>query len=86
MVAYSAVNNFLKYNKILAPKLFEQNYSKGTMIIEDFGDLTFSKLLLKQKNISHGFFNRNGGKSTGIYKSLNCGLGSNDKKKELKKT
>ncbi len=50
LVAYSAINNFLKNNKILAPKLFEQNYSKGTMVIEDFGDLTFFKLLLKQKN------------------------------------
>ena len=39
-----------------------------------------SKKLLKQKNISHGFFNRNGGKSSGIYRSLNCGVGSKDKK------
>ena len=40
-----------------------------------------SKKLLKQKKISHGFFNRNGGKSSGIYKSLNCGPGSKDKNK-----
>jgi len=40
---------------------------------------------LKQKKISHAFFNRNGGKSTGIYKSLNCGLGSNDNKEKMKK-
>ena len=38
-----------------------------------------SKKLFKQEKISHGFFNRNGGKSFGIYKSLNCGPGSNDK-------
>ena len=44
-----------------------------------------SKRLSKQKKIRHGFFNRNGGKSTGIYKSLNCGLGSNDKKHKIKK-
>ena len=31
------------------------------------------------------FFNRIGGKSTGIYKSLNCGLGSQDKKQNVKK-
>ncbi len=43
-----------------------------------------SKNLFKQKNISHGFFNRNGGKSTGIYKSLNCGPGSNDGKNKIK--
>ena len=35
--------------------------------------------------IKHGFFNRNGGKSTGIYKSLNCGPGSSDKKNNIKK-
>ncbi len=28
--------------------------------------------------IRHGFFTRQGGVSTGIYESLNCGLGSND--------
>ena len=43
-----------------------------------------SKKLSKHKKISHGFFNRKGGKSTGIYKSLNCGLGSNDKKNTIK--
>ncbi len=39
-----------------------------------------SKKLSKQKKIAHAFFNRNGGKSKGIYKGLNCGQGSNDKK------
>ena len=42
-----------------------------------------SKRLLKQKKISHGFFNKNGGKSKGIYKSLNCGPGSKDKKTNI---
>tara|TARA_B100001123_G_C14939705_1_gene879184 strand:+ start:33 stop:785 length:753 start_codon:yes stop_codon:yes gene_type:complete len=40
-----------------------------------------SKLIKKHKNISHGFFNSLGGFSKGIYKSLNCGIGSKDKKK-----
>jgi len=40
-----------------------------------------SKLLKKHKNISHGFFNSLGGYSKGIYKSLNCGIRSKDKKK-----
>ena len=44
-----------------------------------------SKKLLKQKKIRHGFFNRNGGKSNGIYKSLNCGIGSKDNKIKVKK-
>ena len=44
-----------------------------------------SKLINKYKNISHGFFNSQGGYSKGIYKSLNCGLGSRDKKINIKK-
>ncbi len=43
-----------------------------------------SKKLKKLKGISHGFFNKEGGKSRGIYQSLNCGPGSNDKKKYIK--
>ena len=45
----------------------------------------YSKKLLKFSEISHGFFNRNGGVSKGIYKSLNCGVGSKDKKINVKK-
>ena len=44
-----------------------------------------SELIKKYKNISHGFFNRNGGFSKGIYKSLNCGTGSKDKKIHIEK-
>ncbi len=44
-----------------------------------------SRKLIKFKNIRHGFFNRMGGFSKGIYKSLNCGLGSNDKIKDITK-
>ena len=45
----------------------------------------YSKKLSKFSEISHGFFNKNGGVSKGIYKSLNCGLGSNDKIYNVKK-
>ena len=44
-----------------------------------------SKRLSQQKKVRHGFFNSNGGKSTGIYKSLNCGVGSKDKKNNVQK-
>ncbi len=44
-----------------------------------------SKLIRNIKNISHGFFNNQGGYSKGIYKSLNCGIGSRDKKINVKK-
>tara|TARA_B100000795_G_scaffold174377_1_gene131641 strand:+ start:297 stop:1058 length:762 start_codon:yes stop_codon:yes gene_type:complete len=42
-----------------------------------------SKKLSKFKNIEHAFFNKLGGKSTGIYRSLNCGPGSFDNKKYI---
>ena len=42
-----------------------------------------SKKLQKFNNIDHGFFNSVGGVSSGIYKSLNCGIGSKDKKKNV---
>ena len=42
--------------------------------------MIISRKLSKFKEIKHGFFNRSGGKSKGIYKSLNCGPGSKDKK------
>ena len=44
-----------------------------------------SKILNQFKNIEHGFFDKKGGKSSGIYKSLNCGSGSFDKKINIKK-
>jgi len=44
-----------------------------------------SKKLSRFKKIEHAFFNRLGGKSTGIFKSLNCGLGSSDDKKNIQK-
>tara|TARA_B100000242_G_scaffold286400_1_gene251951 strand:+ start:536 stop:1297 length:762 start_codon:yes stop_codon:yes gene_type:complete len=42
-----------------------------------------SKKLFQHKEIIHGFFNRNGGISKGIYKSLNCGIGSKDKRNNV---
>ena len=50
LIAYSAVNKFLRNKKILTPKLYNHNYSDGIIIIEDFGDLSFYKILLKRKN------------------------------------
>ncbi len=44
-----------------------------------------SKILNQFKNIEHGFFNRKGEISRNIYKSLNCGPGSFDKKINIKK-
>jgi len=45
----------------------------------------FSKKLQKFKNLKHCFFSRKNGVSRGLYESLNCGLGSKDKKKDVLK-
>jgi YfiH family protein len=44
-----------------------------------------SKKLIKIKDLKHYFFNSIGGQSKNIYKSLNCGPGSKDNKKNVKK-
>ena len=49
LIAYTAINKFLKKNKVLAPKLLAHNYPKGIIVIEDFGDISFHKVLLRQK-------------------------------------
>tara|TARA_B100000963_G_C22428927_1_gene581187 strand:- start:53 stop:805 length:753 start_codon:yes stop_codon:yes gene_type:complete len=43
----------------------------------------FSKKLKKLKQIKHCFFSRRNGFSKSIYKSLNCGKGSKDSKKNI---
>jgi len=50
LIAYLAVNKYLRDNKILTPKVYSYNYSKGIIVIEDFGDLSFYKILLKKKD------------------------------------
>jgi len=44
-----------------------------------------SKKLSRFTDIEHAFFDRLGGNSTGIYKSMNCGYGSSDNKKNISK-
>ncbi len=45
----------------------------------------FSKKLSKFENLKHCFFSRKDGFSGGKYKSLNCGLGSQDNKENVLK-
>ena len=49
LIAYSIINNFLRSNKILAPKLYEHNFKKGIIFIEDFGNLSYYNLLISKK-------------------------------------
>ena len=45
----------------------------------------YSKKLKRFKEIKHCFFSKRNGYSTNIYKSLNCGQGSKDKKGNVQK-
>ncbi len=45
----------------------------------------YSKKFKKFNNVKHCFFSRKGGFSKGIYRSLNCGRGSKDNKKDVLK-
>ena len=45
----------------------------------------YSKKLKELKQIKHCFFSRKNGFSNGVYKGLNCGKGSKDKKGNIKK-
>ena len=47
LLIYDAINSLLIKNKILAPKLYKENYKQNSIEIEDFGDDTVFKLLKK---------------------------------------
>ena len=48
--------------------------------------MIYSKKLKNFRKIKHCFFSRKGGFSKGVYKSLNCGRGSKDKKVNIRKS
>ena len=49
LLIYDAVNKILIKNKILAPKLINQNYSSNFIEIQDLGNNTIHQLLEKKK-------------------------------------
>jgi len=48
LLIYDTINSLLIKNKILAPKLYKENYKKNFIEIEDFGNDTVFKLLKKK--------------------------------------
>ena len=58
LVVYDAINKILNKNKILAPNLYKENYKKGYIEIQDFGDNTIFKILLKKKNNKIKYFKK----------------------------
>ena len=54
LILYDAVNKILIKNRILAPRLYQENYRKNYIEIQDFGDKTLYKIL--KKNSKKKFF------------------------------
>ena len=50
LIAYSAINKFLKTKGIYTPRLISQHFEEGIMEIEDFGDKTLLDYMKKSKN------------------------------------
>ena len=53
LLIYDAINRILNKNNILAPSLYSENYRNNFIEIQDFGDETIFKKLIKEekKNI-----------------------------------
>jgi len=49
LLIYDSINKLLIKNKILAPKLYSENYKNNYIEIEDFGDETLYKILKNNK-------------------------------------
>jgi aminoglycoside/choline kinase family phosphotransferase len=58
LLIYDAINNLLIKNKVLAPKLYSENYKKNFIEIEDFGDDSVFSLLRKNKNQQETLFKK----------------------------
>ena len=50
LLVYDAINKILNKNKILAPKLYREDYKNNYIEVEDFGNETIFKVLKKNKS------------------------------------
>ncbi len=83
LVVYDAINKILNKNKILAPNLYKENYKKGYIEIQDFGDNTIFKILLKKKNNKIKYFKKILKTLTQIQSIKNKGIKDFKKKKYI---
>jgi aminoglycoside/choline kinase family phosphotransferase len=58
LLIYDAINSLLIKNKVLAPKLYGENYKKNYIEIEDFGDDSVFSLLKKNKNQQEALYKK----------------------------
>ena len=56
LLVYDAISKILNKNKILAPKLFRENYINNYIEVEDFGNETIFKILKKNKDKKFLYF------------------------------
>ncbi len=49
LLVYDAISKILNKNKILAPKLYQENYKNNYIEVEDFGNETIFKILKRSK-------------------------------------
>jgi len=73
LLIYDAINKILNKNKLLAPKLINENYSNNIIEIEDFGEHTIFDILKNKKKNKYSTFKE-------IIKFLNKLQNINDKK------
>ena len=58
LLIYDSINKILKKNNILAPKLYEENYKKDYIIIQDFGDKTIYEIFNKYSSNKFQYFRK----------------------------
>ena len=58
LIIYDSINKILIKNKILAPTLYNENYNKHYIEIQDFGDETILKRLRRNNNNLFDYFKK----------------------------
>tara|TARA_Y100000768_G_scaffold50509_1_gene32924 strand:- start:201 stop:1148 length:948 start_codon:yes stop_codon:yes gene_type:complete len=58
LIIYDAINKIFIKNRVLAPTLYNENYNKHFIEIQDFGNQTISKLLSKKNSNKLNYFKK----------------------------
>ena len=53
LLVYDAISKILNKNKVLAPKLYQENYKNNYIEVEDFGNKTIFQILKKRVKIKN---------------------------------
>ena len=58
LIVYDAINKILRKNKVLAPDLYNENYRKNFIEIEDFGNKTILNEIKKKNKNKFNYFKK----------------------------